>query len=313
MDGTNTSSVEKTLIALPWIFVPLLAIHFASLWNQLPQRIATHFDARGNPNGWQSPSTFAMFSFVLLLFTLVVLNFAMVRTFRARSMARTLTLVSYLVIGTSFTMLWQTLDHAAYGRPMSQVWPIPLVFPLMLLLLALVLCAQLPQLSTRPSADAALIAEEQHRSLFQLLFAAPGVFIGFWLATHALGVPRFLGIFLMVLMGWVTIVILDGFRYLVRSDGVQIKGFLLPLRFIPRSSIHSYRMQPWTGLGYGIRLTSSGTAYIWGGRNVVNIVTDSGDVMLGHDHPERLIHDLDQMMQTPGLHETNRDISGPNR
>jgi len=31
---------------------------------------------------------------------------------------------------------------------------------------------------------------------------------------------------------------------------------------------------------------------------VVNIATDSGDVMLGHEHPERLIQDLDRMMQT---------------
>lgn len=31
---------------------------------------------------------------------------------------------------------------------------------------------------------------------------------------------------------------------------------------------------------------------------MVNIATDSGDVMLGHEHPERLIQDLDRMMQT---------------
>jgi hypothetical protein len=212
-------------------------------------------------------------------------------------MSLPITLINYFVTGTTFTLLWQTLDYTVYRRPMGDVWPTPAIFPLLAFIFALILLRQLWLPSVSPSSTSSIIAEEQHRSLLQLLFIVPGLSIGFWLAIRAAGPPRVLGIFLIAIMGWVAIAMLDGFRYLVRTDGVQIKGFMLPLRFIPRSSIHSYRTQLWTGLGYGIRLTSIGTAYIWGGRNVVNIVTDSGDVMLGHDHPERLIHDLDRMMQ----------------
>jgi hypothetical protein len=298
MNTQKWSLAEPLLIALPWAFIPLLAIHFASIWNELPQRIAVHFDLRGYPNRWQSPSTFAVFAFVLLVFLLAVLSFATLQTFRLRSMSLPITLINYLVTGTTFTLLWQTLDYTVYRRPMGDVWPMPAIFPLAAFISALSLVMKLQSPAVKPSSTASLIAEEQHRSLLQLLFIVPGSAIGFWLAIRAAGPPRVLGIFLIAIMGWVAIAMLDGFRYLVRTDGVQIKGFMLPLRFIPRASIHSYRTQPWTGLGYGIRLTSTGTAYIWGGRNVVNIVTDSGDVMLGHYHPERLIHDLDRMMQT---------------
>lgn len=297
MTTQQSSRVERLLIAIPWAFVPLLAMHFASIWNELPQRIPVHFDLQGNPNRWQSPHTFAVFALVLLVFLLAVLSFATLQTFRLRSMSLPITLINYFVTGTTFTLLWQTLDHTVYRRAMDDVWPIPAIFPLIAFISALILVMQLQSQTVKPSSTASIIAEEQHRSLLQLLFIAPGLSIGFWLAIRAAGTPRVLGVFLIAIMGWVAIAMLDGFRYLVRTDGVEIKGFMLPLRFIPRSSIHSYRTQPWTGLGYGIRVSSTGTAYIWGGRNVVNIVTDSGDVMLGHYHPERLIRDLDRMMQ----------------
>jgi hypothetical protein len=298
MTTQEPSRVERLLIALPWSFIPLLAIHFVSIWNELPQRIPVHFDLQGNPNRWQSPQTFAVFAFVLLVLLLAVLSFATLQSLRLRSMSLPVILINYLVTGTTFTLLWQTLDHTVYRRAMDDVWPTPAIFPLVAFISALILVMQLQSQTAKPSSTASIIAEEQHRSLLQLLFIVPGLSIGFWLAIRAVGPPRVLGIFLIAIMGWVAIAMLEGFRYLVRTDGVQIKGFMLPLRFIPRSSIHSYRTQPWTGLGYGIRLTSTGTAYIWGGKNVVNIVTNSGDVMLGHDHPEHLIQDLDRMMQT---------------
>ena len=289
--------IERILIALPWVSVPLLALHFVSLLNELPQRMPVHFDLQGHPNGWQSPTTSAIFSCGALLFSVAIFSFAMMRAFRARALYGTVVIAGYSATAIMFTLLWQTLDHAAYGRPMSAVWPMPLAIPIVGLVVAAVCLPQLSPERAQPSLQAMTIAEEQHRSLAQLLFVAPGILIGLWLVINGMGVPRFLGIFLVAIMGWVATAVLDGFRYLVRTDGVQIKGFLLPLRFVPRTSIRSYRTQPWNGLGYGIRLTSTGTAYIWGGRQVVNIVTDSGDVMLGHSDPERLIRDLDQMMQ----------------
>jgi hypothetical protein len=297
MQQRKTSLLERALIALPWASIPLLAAHLFFIWDRLPARMASHFDLHGRPNGWQSPGTFALWAFISLGIMLTALTFATLRAFQLRSMWRMLTVISYVSVGSFLALFWRSFDRGAYG-PSAPMWPAPAIFPLVALLLALAGCSSITADDPKPSPNASLIAEEQHRSFLQLLFTIPGLAVGTWLAIEGRSLSRVLGIFLVAVMAWVGIAVLGGFRYLVRSDGVQIKGFLMPLRFIPRTSIHSYRTQPWTGLGYGIRLTSTGTAYIWSGRNVVNIATDSGDVMLGHEHPERLIQDLDRMMQT---------------
>lgn len=301
MQSRRLSSLFRWLIAVPWVMLPLLAWHIASTWTALPRDVATHFDAHGRANGWQSPAQFAVFALAFLLFELSVMTFAMVRAFRLASLWRILPLITYLVVGTCFAVFWQVLDHAAYGRSMAQVWPLPATVPVAALVFALgAIFSRRSDSGTPPEGHwpKTLIAEEQHRSLSQLLFIIPGMGVGIYLSIGTSGAVRYVGISLIAVMGWIAVAVLEGFRYLVRADGIQIKGFMLPLRFVPRSAIRSYRADRWKGMGYGIRLTSTGTVYIWGGRDVVNIVTDSGDIMLGHGQPERLIHDLDRMMQT---------------
>jgi hypothetical protein len=298
MQQSKSSWLEKILIIVPWATIPILALHFSAVRNDLPARIAVHFDMNGRPNGWQSPEMFVGFSTFFLLLAITVMSFVLLRSFRLRSLTVAVTLIHYFTIGVVFVVCWQVLDHAAYGRPMSQIWPMPGAIPAMGLMLAILALVQMPHAGLQPSSMGVLIAEEHHKSPLQLLWILPGAAIGLWMAFTLPSAGRLIGVFLTAIMAWVGFAVLEGFKYIVRSDGVQVKGFLLPLRFIPRSSIHSYRTEPWTGLGYGIRLTCTGTAYIWGGKNVVNIATDHGNVMLGHYSPERLISDLDQMMTT---------------
>ena len=299
MTSRRLSSLSRWVIAVLWLTLPLLAWRIVATWSALPHEIVTHFDARGRPNGWQSPAQFAVFALAFLLFELSIMSFAMLRAFRLQSLWRCLTVIAYLAVGTCFVVFWQVLDHAAYGVPMTQLWPMPVILPLAALVFAVAAVYSVKsEDSPQAYAPQTLIAEEQHRSLLQLLLVIPGMGICIYLSVSNLGPVRYVGIFLLAVMTWVAVAVLEGFRYLVRDDGIQIKGFLLPLRFVPRSAIRSYRADRWNGLGYGIRLTSTGTAYIWGGRKVVNIATDSGDIMLGHDEPERLIRDLDRMMQT---------------
>ena len=226
-------------MVLPWASIPLLAIHFVSTWNELPARIATHFDLQGRANGWQSPQMLAAFAFGSLILALSIFTAVLLRAFRLRSMTRALMVFEYLIVGTNFTLFWQLLDHAAFGRLMSQVWPVPVLFPLLALGLAITLISSSsPEAAgpssqatiikgeqRRPSSQATIIAKEQHRSLLQLLFIIPGALIGLWLAGNGIGVLRVLGLFLIAVMGWVAIAVLDGFRYIVRTDGVQVRGF----------------------------------------------------------------------------------------
>jgi uncharacterized membrane protein len=52
------SAIPKALFILIAI---VAAMHFASLYAQLPETMASHFDGRGMPNGWQSKELFLVF------------------------------------------------------------------------------------------------------------------------------------------------------------------------------------------------------------------------------------------------------------
>jgi hypothetical protein len=68
-------------------------------------------------------------------------------------------------------------------------------------------------------------------------------------------------------------------------------GFLL--RSIPKQSIVSYSIEPWSlARGYGIRGVGKTRAYVWCNK-VVHIRTTNGDIFLGHNDPDRIVHDLD--------------------
>lgn len=68
------------------------------------------------------------------------------------------------------------------------------------------------------------------------------------------------------------------------------------LRSIPKSSILSYSIEPWSmARGYGIRGIGKNRAYVWCNQ-VVHITTTNGEIFLGHKDPERIILDLDRVM-----------------
>jgi len=88
----------------------------------------------------------------------------------------------------------------------------------------------------------------------------------------------------------------SGFQYRFKPHGLEIRMLGFRLRSIPRSAILSYAIEPWAFFrGYGIRGIGSTRAYVWCNK-VVHIRISNGDVYLGHDDPQRLIRDLDQMM-----------------
>ena len=58
------SKSYRTMAALLWLALPLTAVQFWTVWNKLPARMASHFGAAGQPNGWMSRETLAIFSWV---------------------------------------------------------------------------------------------------------------------------------------------------------------------------------------------------------------------------------------------------------
>jgi hypothetical protein len=63
-------------LLLLWAAVPLTIRLFKSVWDQLPMRMATHFNLNGQPNGWMSRDTAFWFAvgitvFLLMVFTVI--------------------------------------------------------------------------------------------------------------------------------------------------------------------------------------------------------------------------------------------------
>lgn len=57
-----------------WLSVPWTALHFWLAWDQLPLRMATHFDDKWRANGWSSRADAVTFAFATLGFALVIVT-----------------------------------------------------------------------------------------------------------------------------------------------------------------------------------------------------------------------------------------------
>ncbi len=142
-----------------------------------------------------------------------------------------------------------------------------------------------------------VLAEETHSgrawSLI-ILLALIGPMIGVLL------VPSPAGRWAVALVGVIAIgtfaMSWSGFQYRFLRHGVEIRMLGFPLRSIPKQSIVSYSIEPWAFIrGYGIRGIGSSRAYVWCNK-VVHIKTSNGEIFLGHNDPERIVRDLDQVM-----------------
>ena len=141
-----------------------------------------------------------------------------------------------------------------------------------------------------------LLAEETHSgrawSLI-ILLALIGPLIGVALA------PSTAGRWAIALVGVLAIgtfaMTWSGFQYRFLNHGVEIRMLGFRLRSIPRESIVSYSIEPWSLIrGYGIRGMGRTRAYVWCNQ-VVHIKTSNGEIFLGHNDPQRIVHDLDMV------------------
>jgi hypothetical protein len=89
----------------------------------------------------------------------------------------------------------------------------------------------------------------------------------------------------------------SGFQYRFTQDGLEIRMLGFRLRSIPRSEIVNYAIEPWSFIrGYGIRGIGRARAYVWYNKVVHIKLSNGNEVYLGHNDPDRIVRDLDQMM-----------------
>src|SRR5690242_12189020 len=104
---------------LQWLVVPIVALQYASVWNRLPVRMATHFNAAGQPNGWMTPESSFWFVLVLLAFVLGVFSVVVyaARKSGTTAIAWALLAFSYFLAAFIATANQAVINYNLSGRP----------------------------------------------------------------------------------------------------------------------------------------------------------------------------------------------------
>jgi hypothetical protein len=280
---------------LMWLALPLIALRYWQVWDQLPLRMATHFDVNGQPNGWMTRATALWFglgltAFLLVIFTVVLLVAHSASKADPASWAALAFFYSILAFTSYGNYL--VLEYNLKGTSVRLGSSLLLVPLAVVILLIVVIGARRGQ----PLPTDHWIAQETHASpLFVAVFLLPLLFLLWTLLATSQSSIRLGMAFMCVLFFVIAVFAWSGFRYYFGPAGVEIRALGYRLRSIPASQITSYVIEPWNFLrGYGIRGIGGNRAYVWC-NHVVHIKTPQGEVFLGHTDPERIIRDLDMI------------------
>jgi hypothetical protein len=287
-----TRSAYRTLTMLLWLAPLAMALRYWQVWDRLPVRMASHFDAAGRANGWMSRDAALYFDVGFLAFLAGILSVVLYIVQKKYALAKlswALLVVLHAEIWAFAYLLNSTLDYNLDGSAIS-------ILPLLLVngLGALVVIAfAVGEKRGAAFSESEVLAEEVHSDKrLSLIFVVPVVA----LAAIAFAIPnsavRFaLGLIAAIsastyAMAW------DGFHYYFSRHGVEIRTLGFRLKSIPLLQIKNYEIQSWNSLrGFGIRGVGNHKAYVWGRRGV-RVEMYDGEVFLGHSDPQRIVHDL---------------------
>lgn len=283
----------KMAIGLLWAALPFIALRYWQVWDRLPARLATHFDAAGRPNGWMTPQGSLISSLVFTLFLLGVATVVLRRVRMPDAAAWATVGLFYVVIGSFLYFMNATLEHNLSGRPVSTFAFLPAGI-LTCVIVAIVLFGRRgPEL-----AASGPVTEEVHASAlwgFVMLIPAVGMLMAaadIRVAGAQIGLAAGGALLLLIAAtAW------SGFHYIFSPGGLEIRMLGLRLRSIPAGEIRQYAVGRWNPLyGYGIRGIGNQRGYVWGNRGV-RIEVEGGEVFLGHSDPQRIVRDLDRVKQ----------------
>jgi Protein of unknown function (DUF1648) len=287
-----TRGLYKTLAALLWLAPLVICIRYWQLWDQLPMRMATHFNAAGHANGWMTRevSLYRSAGFLALMagifFTVL---FVLAAKYPPTKLSWTL-LAFFFAETSAFLYLQNSLLEFNLGSPKIAVAPLAVVSVVGLIVLAAVALAEK---RGEALASTEIIAEEVHsgRKLSAILLLVP-----ISLIPGSLAVPsatfRIAIIAIAVIMLAAFAMAWDGFHYYFTRHGVEIRTLGFRLKSIPLLQIKNYEVENWSPLrGYGIRGMGNCKAYVWG-KTGVRVAMYDGSVFLGHSDPQRIVHDL---------------------
>ncbi len=284
-----------------WLSLPLVALQYTQVWNQLPIHLATHFNAAGQANGWMSRVQTVNFAVGFMAFLLAIFTAVLLYIGHHRVDAFSWAMLGFcaLALGVMVEVNRGIVNYNLHGAAL-QLGTVLIALPIaaILLLAIYIISRREPALPSTGSLASDLLAEETHAGRVVALFILLALVGPAIAASLVVRVPALrLSMALIGLIGLAAIAAAwSGFQYSFLRHGVEVRTLGFRLRSIPRQQIQSYGVESWNMLrGYGIRGLGNSRAYVWGNK-VVHIKTSNGDIFLGHDDPQRIIRDLDQVM-----------------
>ncbi len=287
-----TRTWYKALAASLWFAPVAIAVRYWQVWDRLPMRVASHFDPAGRANGWMTREGSLYFDLIFLAFLAGIFFVALLVVQRKCGLGKVpwaLLVFLHAEIWTLVYLLNSTVNYNLDGTAIA-------ILPLLIVtILGGTIIAALALGEKRGSAFSAteVLAEEVHsgkRLGGFLLAAAAG------LAALALAIPNSTARLALGLSAVITAAAYalawDGCHSYFTRHGVEVRTLGFRLKSIPVLQIRNYEIQPWNPVGgYGIRGIGNRKAYVWG-KSGVRVEMYDGEVFLGHNDPQRIVHDL---------------------
>lgn len=126
-----TGDWYKALVLLMWLALPTSFWNYRRVWDQLPARMAVHFDANWRPNGYTSREGALELGLGILAVMLVLFTVAIVAVHAQKpSAAWAVLIIAYVAIGICWYGNQMILDfnlktHAAHSELVGACSPVP--------------------------------------------------------------------------------------------------------------------------------------------------------------------------------------------
>jgi len=162
----------KFAIAFSWLSLPLMALRYWLVWDRLPARMATHFNALNQPNGWMSREVSLLFTLVLFVFMLTLFTVILTRIRKPDATAWALLGMFYVILGFVYWISESVLEYNSTGAPIQLVVPIVTLFAAIFAVMLVAFTHKRGQILP----TGAVLAEEVHPGrLWALVFFLPAV------------------------------------------------------------------------------------------------------------------------------------------
>lgn len=109
----------RMILPVIWTLTGALIVKLLISWNDLPQRIAVHFDIRMQPNGWSSKSDLVMIVLFAAVGEAMLATFVLLRLGAVAGAAGVALLMVNVIVVSAF---WQVINYNTQGTPFRPLW-----------------------------------------------------------------------------------------------------------------------------------------------------------------------------------------------